>query len=185
MTVCAHLNCARHRWLLPVNSDIWRIFCPVFVQAMLERIHCSAGCNFIWYGIPGWCYFNWVKVLGNWWIDMFYNKFCSIVSCSVIKVIIEEPSCTGSSELIQVFKTLQLVVLAVFFLQIWWDQVPGFAGGSCGFWFQESSLLLFSVSSPFYKCLALNVGTKIELHVRDVGGLGICIMVGSVLCFCT
>ena len=35
---------------------------------------------------------------------MFYNKFCSIVSCSVIKVIIEEPSCTGSSELIQVFK---------------------------------------------------------------------------------
>ena len=35
---------------------------------------------------------------------MFYNKFCSIVSCSVIKVVIEEPSCTGSSELIQVFK---------------------------------------------------------------------------------
>ena len=22
-TVCAPLNCARHRWLLPVNSDIW------------------------------------------------------------------------------------------------------------------------------------------------------------------
>ena len=35
---------------------------------------------------------------------MYYNKFCSIVSCSVIKVIFEEPSCTGSSESIQVFK---------------------------------------------------------------------------------
>ena len=34
---------------------------------------------------------------------MFYNKFCSIVSCSIIKVIIEEYSCTGSSELISVF----------------------------------------------------------------------------------
>ena len=55
----------------------------------------------------------------------------------------------------------------------------------CGFWFQESSLLLFSVSSPFHQCLALNVGTRIALHVRNVGGLGICIMGGSVLCFCT
>ena len=35
---------------------------------------------------------------------MFYNKFFFIVSCSVIEVIIEEPSCTGSSESIQVFK---------------------------------------------------------------------------------
>ena len=35
---------------------------------------------------------------------MFHNKFCSIVSCSVIKDIIEEPSCTSSSESIQVFK---------------------------------------------------------------------------------
>ena len=35
---------------------------------------------------------------------MFYNKFCSIVSCSVIKIIIEEPSCTGCRESIQVFK---------------------------------------------------------------------------------
>ena len=30
-----------------VNSDIWEIFCP-FVQAVLERVHCSAGYNFIW-----------------------------------------------------------------------------------------------------------------------------------------
>ena len=29
---------------------------------------------------------------------MFYNKICSIVSCSVIKDIIEEPSRTGSSK---------------------------------------------------------------------------------------
>ena len=35
---------------------------------------------------------------------MFYNKLCYIVSCYVIKVIIEEPSCTASSESIQVFK---------------------------------------------------------------------------------
>ena len=35
---------------------------------------------------------------------MFYNKFCSIVCYSVIKVIIDEPSCTGRSEFIQVFK---------------------------------------------------------------------------------
>ena len=75
--------------------------------------------------------------------------------------------------------------LAVFFVQGWWDQGPGFAGGSCGFWFQESSLLLFSISSIFFQCVALNVGTRIALHVRDVGGLGICIMGGSVLCFYT
>ena len=104
-TVCAHLNCERHRWLLPVNSDIWRLFCRVFVQAILERVHCSAGYNFIWQVIPGSCYFNWVKVLGNLCTEMFYNEFCSVVSCSVIKVVIEEPSCTGRSESIQVFKT--------------------------------------------------------------------------------
>ena len=40
---------------------------------------------------------------------MFYNKFCFIISCSVIKVIIEEPSCTGSSESIQVFKHFYLL----------------------------------------------------------------------------
>ena len=40
--------CARHRWLLPVNSDIWGIFCPVFVQAILESVHCFAGYNSIW-----------------------------------------------------------------------------------------------------------------------------------------
>ena len=48
-----------------VNSDILGIFCPMFVQAILERVHCSAGYNFIWYGIPGCCDFNRVKVLGN------------------------------------------------------------------------------------------------------------------------
>ena len=45
--------------------------------------------------------------------------------------------------------------------------------------------MLVSISSPFYQCLALNVGTRIALYVRDVGGLAICIMGGSVLCFCT
>ena len=33
--------------------------------------------------------------------------------------------------------------------------------------------------------LALNAGTRIALHSLDVGGLGICIMGRSVLCFCT
>ena len=27
------------------------------------------------------------------------------------------------------------------------------------------------------------MGTRIALHVRDVGGLGICIILGSILCF--
>ena len=29
------------------------------------------------------------------------------------------------------------------------------------------------------------MGTRIALHVRDVGGLDICIMGGSIICFCT
>ena len=33
-----------------------------------------------------------------------------------------------------------------------------------------------SVAFLFYQCLALNEETRIALHVRDVGGLGICIM---------
>ena len=51
------LNYARHRWLLPVNSDIWVIFCPVLLKAVLESIHCSTAYNFICLGIPC-CYFN-------------------------------------------------------------------------------------------------------------------------------
>ena len=124
-------------------------------------------------------------MLDNLFIDIFYNKFCFIVPSSVIKVIFEEPSCIGSSESIQVFKILQLVYLAVFFVQGWWDQGLGFAGCSCGFWFQESFLLLFSVSFIFYQCLIVNVGNWISLHVRDVGEQGICIMGGSVHCFST
>ena len=37
----------------------------------------------------------------------------------------------------------------------------------------------------FINVLPLNVRTRIALHVLDVGALGICIMGGSVLCFCT
>ena len=40
---------------------------------------------------------------------MFYSKFCTIVSCSVNKVIIEEPSCTGWCESIHVFKHFSLL----------------------------------------------------------------------------
>ena len=76
----------------------------MFFQAVLERAHCSTAYNFTWESIPGCSYFNLVKVLDNCSIEMFYIKFCSIVSCSVIEVIIEEPYCTGSSKFIQVFK---------------------------------------------------------------------------------
>ena len=44
-------------------------------------------------------------------------------------------------------------------------------------------MLLFSVSFLFYQCLDLNVDTKTALQVRDIGGLGVCIIGGSVLCF--
>ena len=37
----------------------------VIVQAVLEKVHCSAAYNFIWLGFPGCCYFNWVKVFCN------------------------------------------------------------------------------------------------------------------------
>ena len=52
MTVCPHWNCARHRWLVPVNSAIWLIFCPVFVQAVLviKRKKCK------WQVLLMWCY---------------------------------------------------------------------------------------------------------------------------------
>ena len=49
----------------------------------------------------------------------------------------------------------------------------------------RNHLCCFSVSFLFYQCLVLNLRARIALHVRDVGWLGICIMAGSVLCFCT
>ena len=46
--LCALELCTASMTATIVNSDIWGIFCPVFVQAILERVHCSAGYNFIW-----------------------------------------------------------------------------------------------------------------------------------------
>ena len=37
-------------------------------------------------------------------------------------------------------------------------------------------MLLFSVSFLFYQCHVLDMGTRISLHVRDVGGRGICVI---------
>ena len=71
------------------------------------------------------------------------------------------------------------------FVQGRWDKGPGVVGGSCVFWFQESTVLLFCVSFVFHKCLALNVGTRISPKVRDVDGLWICIMGVAVFCFCS
>ena len=34
-------------------------------------------------------------MLDNWWVDIYNNKFYSVVPCSVIEVIIEGPSCTA------------------------------------------------------------------------------------------
>ena len=51
------------------------------------------------------------------------------------------------------------VALELIFVHGWWDQSSGFTRVNCGFWFQESSLLLFSVRFIFYQWLVLNVGT--------------------------
>ena len=99
---------------------------------------------------------------------MLYNKFCSIISCSVIikgdfnYLSSQSPLCKADE-----IKVLDSRVVAV---------VPDFI---------KSYLLLFSVSFLFSQCLVLNAGTRIALHVRDMGEQGICIMGGSVLCFRT
>ena len=81
---------------------------------------------------------------------------------------------------------LQWVVLAVFFLQGIWDQGTGFVVSSYGFWFQESSLLLFSVPILFYQYLVLYAGKRIAWHIRDLDELEICIMGDQFFnCFCT
>ena len=117
---------------------------------------------------------------------MFYNKFCSVVSCSVIKVIIEGLSSAGGSESIQVVKQFNCMSsqsslykadeIKVFYSLVV-AVVSDFRNHLCC-----SSLF---VSFLFYQYLVLNVGTRITLHVREVGRLGICIMGGSILCFCT
>ena len=33
---------------IPVDLDICGIFCSVFIQTVIERVHCSAAYNFIW-----------------------------------------------------------------------------------------------------------------------------------------
>ena len=111
---------------------------------------------------------------------MFYDKFCSIFSCFVIKVIIEEPFCSCSSEPIRVFnqfnylssqsplyKADEIKVLDSLMVAA----VSDFRNNSCC-----SSLHIFSILSMSL----LNVGIRIALHVRDVGGVGICIMEGLV-----
>ena len=90
-------------------------------------------------------------------------------------MIIEEPSCNGSSKFIQVFKhfnwlssqsplckademkVLDSLVVAV---------VSDFRNHLC------YSLCIFFILSLY----RLNKGTRIAMHVQDVGELGICIM---------
>ena len=124
-------------------------------------------------------------MLGNWCIEMFSYKFSSIVPSSVIKVIIEEPSCTGSSESIQVFKHFNQLSSQSSLYKA--DEIKALDSlvAAVVYDFRNHLCMLFSVSFPFYQCLALNVGTRLSLHVRDVGGLSISIMGGSVLCLCT
>ena len=100
---------------------------------------------------------------------MFYDKFCSIVSCSIINVIIEEPSDTGSNKFIQVFKHSISCPLSLLFLYKadeikFLDSLVVAVFLTSGIIFCCSSLYLFY----FYQCLVLNKGTRIALHVRDV-----------------
>ena len=92
---------------------------------------------------------------------MFYNKFCSIVSCSVISAIIEEPTCTDSSESIQLFKHFNWLSSQSSLYKADEIKILDSLVVSCGFWFQETSLLHFSVSFLFYQWISLNVGTRI------------------------
>ena len=124
---------------------------------------------------------------------MFYNMFCTIVSCSVIKFKIEEPSWTGRSESIQIFKHSSFSPSSLLCTRLmrsrtwihWW----------LFFFFDSrnhlccSSLYLFYSIYTFYSLylFALNVWTRISiaLQFRDVGRPGICVMGGSVFCFCS
>ena len=117
-------------------------------------------------------------------MEMFYNKFCSIVSCSVIKAIIEEPSCTGCSELIQIFKyfnslssqsylhkageikVLDSLVVAVVLVS--------------GIIFVALRCFFSILSMSRFKCGDQNCTACLRC-----GKQGICIMVGLVLCLCT
>ena len=81
---------------------------------------------------------------------------------------------------------MYIAVLVVFFGQGWCDQGPWFAGVSCGFWFQETALLLFSVPFLFYQCLVLNVhGDQIRNACSRCGRTRHLYYGGSVLYFCT
>ena len=87
----------------------------------------------------------------------------TVGSYSVIKVIIEEPSCTGWSESIQVFKHFN-----------WWSSqsslykadeikvLDSLMAAVVSDFRNQKSEMLVSVSFLFYQCFALNVGP--ELH---------------------
>ena len=102
---------------------------------------------------------------------MFYNKFCSIVSCSIIKVIIEELSCAGSSESIQVFKHFNYLSSQSFLYKA--DEIKVLDSLVVAAVSNFRNHLCCSSLYLFYFINALNVGTRIALNVRDVGGLGI------------
>ena len=170
-TVCAHLNCAQHWWLLPFIRTLGK-----FSAQCLSKLYLKELIVLLLTTSFGRAFQVVVILIGEkcrvaaWCCAMFYNKFCSLVNCSVIIIFIEEPSCTGSSIFTQLNTSISFPrSLLCTRLKGWWDQGPGFAGGSCDFWFQKSTLLHFAVSFLFYKCLLLNVaGTRIALHVPDV-----------------
>ena len=126
-------------------------------------------------------------MLGNLCVEMFQNKFFSMVSCSAIKVIIEEPTCSGSCESIQVLKNFNqfssqfslyqtdeikvLDSLVVFRFIFYFYYYYYYYYKKNAVVSDFSNLLLFSVPFLFYQCLVLNVGARISLHNRAVDEL--------------
>ena len=60
---------------IPVISHILGIFFSVFVQAVLERVHCSAAYHFIWSSIPSSSYFSWIKMFLHYKKKLHYRMF--------------------------------------------------------------------------------------------------------------
>ena len=118
-------------------------------------------------------------------MEMFYNKFCSIVSCSVNKAIIEEPSCTGCSELIQIFKhfislSSQSYLHKAGEIQVLGDSLVVAVVLVSGIIFVALPCFFSILSMSRFKCGDQNCTACLRC-----GKQGICIMGGSVLCFCT
>ena len=134
-----------HTWIVHGIGDCYRltqtsegIFCPVFFQAVLERVHCSAAYKFIWQDIPSSCIFNSVKVLGNWCVEMFYNKnnnkltyhticiifnvyFQTSLECYIFQLL---PYFVNNSLLLKFFERLDFLSYVLCHIHVFCDLYP-------------------------------------------------------------